>query len=300
MAATSKGNYGVQILGIFPEQEKKITKISEKLVSGTYLYKLKRNPIVIGEKLADKLGLKVNSKVVLNFQDAENNTIAVSFRVEGIFKSNSSVFDMGTVFVKYQDLAQLTGLEGKIHEIAILCNKIDSADSVKDKVYTDNKVETWGQIAPEMGYAQQTMSSFIYIFMGIILIALAFGIVNTMLMAILERKHELGMLMSVGMTKSKIFGMIVLETVFLVLIATPVGVLLSYWSIHYFGVYGIDLASVAKGLESLGIGSRIYTNLPKDMYFIITLMTLFVAVLSAIFPARRALKLNPAEAVKAN
>ncbi len=300
MAATSKGSYGVKILGIFPSQEKEVTKISQKLIAGTYLNKLKRNPMLIGAKLAHKLGVKEHAKVVLNFQDMDNNTIAVSFRVEGIFKSASSVFDQGTIFVKYQDLAQLTGLNGGIHEIAILCHKIDDTEMVKQKINTPNKIDTWAQIAPELGYAQQTMSSFIYIFMGIVLLALAFGIINTMLMAILERKHELGMLLSVGMNKRKVFVMIVLETIFLVLIAAPIGILLSYWSIYYFGIHGIDLASISQGLESLGIGSRVYTYLPLNMYFTITFMTLVVAVFSAIFPARRALKLKPAEAVKAN
>lgn len=298
MAATAKGNYGVQILGIHPEQEKNITNISQKLTEGTYLYKLKRNPILIGKKLADKLGVKINSKVILNFQDVDNNIIASSFRVEGIFKTGNSVFDVGTVFVKNKDISELTGLEGKIHEIAILCDKIDDTEIVKGEINTSNIVESWDEISPELGYAQQTMSSFIYIFMGIILIALAFGIVNTMLMAILERKHELGMLLSIGMNKYKIFSMIIMETIFLAMIATPLGMLLSYWSISYFGKYGIDLASVAQGLESLGIGSRIYTFLPSILYFTITLMTLLVALLSAIIPARRALKLNPAEAVK--
>jgi ABC-type lipoprotein release transport system permease subunit len=298
MAASAKGNYGVQIQGIFPKNEKKITDISKKIVQGTYFTKFKRNPIVVGKKLADKLGLKVKSKIVLNFQDAENNTIAQSFRVEGIYKSASSVFDMSTVFVKHVDMANLTNLEGKVHEVAILCHKIDDVANIKKQLITPNKVESWAEISPELGYAEQTMSSFIYIFMGIILMALAFGIINTMLMAILERKHELGMLISVGMTKRKVFSMILMETIFLTLIATPIGMLLSFWSINYYGRVGIDLSAVAAGLESLGIGSRIFTVLPTDLYFSITLMTLIVAMLSAIIPARRALKLNPAEAVK--
>jgi len=187
-----------------------------------------------------------------------------------------------------------------MHEVSILCYKIDEVPLLKSQLTTENKVESWAEIAPELGYAQETMSSFIYIFMGIILMALAFGIINTMLMAILERKHELGMLLSVGMNKRKVFSMILLETLFLTLIATPVGMLLSFWSINYYGKKGIDLSSVAQGLESLGIGSRIYTELSTDLYITITLMTLFVALVSAIIPARRALKLNPAEAVKVN
>lgn len=298
MASTAKGNYGVSIMGIFPEQEKNVTNISQKLKEGTYLYKLKRNPIIIGKKLADKLGVKIESKIVLNFQDTDNNTIASSFRVEGIFKTTNSVFDQGTVFVKYKDVAYLTGLEGKFHEIAILCDKIDNSETVESQIKTSNLIESWDVISPELGYAQEVMSNFIYIFMGIILLALAFGIVNTMLMAILERKRELGMLLSIGMNKRNVFSMIMIETIFLALIATPIGMLLSFWSIKYFGKYGIDLSSVATGLESLGIGSKIFTYLPVTMYFNITLMTLAVAFISAIIPARKALKLKPAEAIK--
>jgi ABC-type lipoprotein release transport system permease subunit len=299
MASTARGNYGVQILGIHPEKEEQVTNISQKLVEGTYFTRFKKNPIVIGQKLAEKLGVQLKSKVILNFQDAENNTIAMGFRVEGIFKSINSLFDEGTVFVKYEDLASVVNLTGQYHEIAIMCDKLENSELVKNQINTNNLVESWDQISPELGYAQETMSSFIYIFMGIILIALAFGIINTMLMAILERKHELGMLMSVGMNKRKIFSMILLETIFLALIATPLGILLSYWSISYFGKYGIDLSAVAKGLESLGVGARIYTELPGHLYINITIMTLIVALFSAIFPARRALKLKPAEAVKA-
>jgi ABC-type lipoprotein release transport system permease subunit len=298
MASSAKGSYGVQIQGILPKKEKTITDVSERLIAGTYFSKFKRNPIVIGKKLADKLGLKVKSKLVLNFQDSENNTLAQSFRVEGIYKSASSIFDMSTVFVKHQDVANLTGLQGQMHEVAVLCHKIEDVTTLKEQLKTPNKVESWGEISPELGYAQETMSSFIYIFMGIILMALAFGIINTMLMAIIERKHELGMLISVGMNKTKVFGMILMETLFLSLIATPIGMLLSFWSINYYGRVGIDLSSVAAGLESLGIGSRIFTELPTNLYFSITLMTLLVALFSAIIPAKRALKLNPAEAIK--
>jgi ABC-type antimicrobial peptide transport system permease subunit len=101
------------------------------------------------------------------------------------------------------------------------------------------------------------------------------------------------------MNKRKVFSMIILETIFLALIATPIGVLLSFWTIQYYGYHGIDLSAVATGLESLGMGSRIFTELPLPMYINITIMTLVVALLSAVIPARKALKIKPAEAVKA-
>tara|TARA_B100001971_G_scaffold33767_1_gene28610 strand:- start:378 stop:1598 length:1221 start_codon:yes stop_codon:yes gene_type:complete len=302
MAANSNGSYGVQIVGINPAEEKKLTSISDKLIEGTYLNKFKRNPIIIGNALADKLNLNLRSKIVITLQDINSNIVSTSFRVEGIFKTSSSMFDEATLFVKMDDLEQITGLSGQIHEIAILANSIDNTEKIKSNLNKDilgSKAETWSDIAPELGYANEMMSRFIYIFMGIIFLALAFSIINTMLMAVLERKKELGMLMSVGMNKSRIFSMITLETLFISALATPIGMLLSFWTISYFGEVGIDLSIVAKGLESLGIGTRIYTFLPRQLYINITFLSLLVTFVSALFPARRALKLNPVEAIKA-
>ena len=301
MAASAKGTYGVQILGIYPPEEKKVTAISKHLVKGTYFEKFKRNPVVLGEKLANKLGLKIKSKIILTFQNNSGDLVSFAGRVEGIFKTNSSVFDKSSIFVKQKDLTNYTGLGDKIHEIAILTSSMEMVEIVKSdlkKIGKDYNVESWDELSPELGYAQEMMGTMIYIFMGIILLALSFGIVNTMLMAVLERKKELGMLMAVGMNKKRIFFMIVLETLFLAMIATPIGMLLSKFSIEYFGVNGIDLSSVAQGLESFGIGSKIYTYLPNDMYFRITLFTLIVTLIASIFPARRALKLNPVEALR--
>jgi ABC-type lipoprotein release transport system permease subunit len=189
-----------------------------------------------------------------------------------------------------------------VHEIAILCHSIDQADELKavlSSEFPEDKIETWSEISPELGYADEMMSTFIYIFMGIILVALSFGIINTMLMAVLERKRELGMLMSVGMNKTRVFLMILLETLFISSIATPVGIVLSYWIIVHFGEHGIDLSVVGKGLENFGIGHRVYTSLPVTLYFNISVMTLIITFISSLFPARRALKLDPAEAVRA-
>jgi len=300
MVNTASGSAGIQIIGIYPEQEKKLTTISTKLVEGTYFTKFKKNPVVIGEKLANKLKLNVKSKLVTSIQDLDNNIISTSFRVEGIYKTQNSMFDESTIFVRADDLKNTLGLTNQIHEIAILCQSIDQTDDVKAELQSklkNDKVETWGEISPELGYAQEMMGTMIYLFMGIVLLALAFSIVNTMLMAVLERKKEIGMLMAVGMTKRKIFLMITFETIFISMVATPIGMALSFITIEYFGKNGIDLSSVAEGLSSLGIGSKIYTFLPAELYINITLLTLLIAFLASLFPAKRALKLKPTEAI---
>ncbi len=301
MISSPKGAYGVRLLGIIPEEEQHVSDIHSLLTSGTYFAKFKKNPAVIGQKLAEKLNVKIKSKIVVSFQGANNDLTSAAFRVEGIYKSTSSRYDEYNVFVKQKDLNKLASLGDDIHEVAIInksLNEVEQETAVLKSVFPSLEIRSWDEVAPELGYAQEIMSKAIYIFMGIILFALAFGIINTMLMAILERKRELGMLMSIGMNKIKLFVMIVFETVFLSVISVPVGMFLSYIFIGYFESKGIDLSSVAAGLENLGVGAIIYPHLPTHLYFTITLMTVIVAFISSLIPAKKALALNPAEAVR--
>lgn len=161
-------------------------------------------------------------------------------------------------------------------------------------------VKTWDELSPELGYANELMSIALSIFILIIILAMSFGIINTMLMAVLERKRELGMLLSVGMNKRKVFSMILNETLFISLIGGPVGLLGAWLTISHFGKKGIDLSSLGKGLDSLGIGSTIYTRLDNHLYFVIALIIILTAILASIYPSIRALRMNPVEAVRQN
>jgi len=151
-------------------------------------------------------------------------------------------------------------------------------------------------LATGMRMMVQMMDTYTYYIVGIIMLALLFSIVNTMLMAVLERVRELGMLMAVGMNKSKVFALIVLETIFLALIGGPLGLIFSYLSVSYFGKVGIDVGSST--YEDLGFASKVFTQLSSETYLIVTAMVIGMAIIAAIYPARRALKLKPAEAIR--
>ena len=302
MASTAHGSEGVRLIGINPDAEKNITNVHQSMVKGSYFNSVKSKPAIIGEKLAEKLKIDVKKKIYLTFVDKDGNQQRLKLKVEGLFKTASSLFDRTNIYMKQQDLQKILNDKSAIHEIGIICEDLALVNNLAEVINVEspnNKAETWGQIAPELGFAQEIMGSVIYIFMGIILIALSFGIINTMLMAVLERKKELGMLMSVGLNKRKVFLMVVFETVFISVVAAPIGIFLSYMLISYFGNHGIDLSSVGEGLEELGIQTRVYTKLSFGNYINISILTLVVTFLSSLIPARRALKLNPAEAVRA-
>ncbi|MEO2067127.1 MAG: FtsX-like permease family protein [Flavobacteriaceae bacterium] len=301
MLSNSTGSYGVNVLGIDPEFEIKVTSVYTKIVEGDYFESKRENTMIVGKKLADKLNLRLRSKVVITFQDVNGYITSLLFRIEGIFKSGNSMFDDYNVFVKNNSIfSNLPDLNG-YHEIPILTINDDVTESLKldlQKIDNTLDVKFWGDIAVELAYANKMMNTFLYIFMLIVLSGLSFGIINTMLMAILERKKEIGMLMSIGMSKVYIFLMICLETVFLSLVAIPFSVLITYITIDYFSVSGIDLSIVGSGLENFGIGTILYLKLPYEYYFNLSLLVILISFISSMFPAIRALKINPAEATK--
>ncbi len=306
MLSNSTGSYGVNVIGIDPESEMKVTNVYKKIIEGDYFESKRSNTMVVGKKLADKLNLRLRSKVVIAFQDVNGDITSLLFRIEGVFKSGNGMFDDYNVFVKNSSIFSNISDLNSYHEIPILTNNGGvTTNSINESLKLDLRkinntldVKSWDEIAVELAYANQMLSSFLYIFMLIVLSGLSFGIINTMLMAILERKKEIGMLMSIGMTKIYIFLMICFETVFLSLVAIPFGLLITYFTVDYFSVSGIDLSVVGSGLENFGVGTILYLKLPIEYYLNLSLLVILISSISSIFPAIRALKINPVEATK--
>ncbi|MEM1124606.1 MAG: FtsX-like permease family protein, partial [Bacteroidota bacterium] len=154
------------------------------------------------------------------------------------------------------------------------------------------------EISPEVQLYESQIDISSAIFTTIFMLALIFGIINTMLMAVLERNRELGMLMAVGMNKRKVFGMIVLETLFLGVFAAPIGLLLGWLTITYFGNTGIDLSAFSSSMEQFGLETQVYTELPAKYYVSLALSVLVTAILAALYPAWKAISLRPVEAIR--
>lgn len=293
---------GVTVYGISPAAEEKQIGLNDNLIEGDYFESGKSNEIFIGEKLAEKLKIKLRSKVVVTFTDIESNMVSAAFRVGGIYRSRNLSLDEVNVYVQKQSLDNLLGLKSsESNELAILLKNESALDSFKSDVQLmvpHKKVEDWMDLSPELELVIESFHLYTYIITGIILLALTFGIVNTMLMSVLERIRELGMLMAIGLNKKKIFIMIMLETLFLTLIGCPVGLLVGWLSVLVLGSIGINIAIFSEGLASYGFSSIIYPALDSQNYWTVAIMCLITALLSAIYPAFRALQLNPAESIR--
>jgi ABC-type lipoprotein release transport system permease subunit len=250
----------------------------------------------------EALDYRIRNKVQITISDKEGNPIQGIFRVCGIFKTTNTGFDQTSVFVNTGELAKLYGGDEILtHEIAILLSNIEDADTVREKLSRfsgDNLVRTWKELAPDAAMMNDYMAMYYFIFIGIIMLALAFGIINTMLMAILERTKELGMLMAIGMNRRKIFNMIMLETIFLTVVGAVVGMISGWAIIEVLGKTGIHFTGWGEGFEAIGFAARVYPVVTLKFFVFTTIMVIATAIISSIWPARKALKLNPVEALR--
>lgn len=299
--STASGSNGVKVFGVYPNQEAKITDIKNKIIQGGYFDNISRNPVVISEKTAKKLKLRLRSKLILTFTHLNGEITSAAFRVNGIYKTSNAQYDEANLFVRAEDLNQLSGIGNSAHEIAILLKSNDALETIQkelQKDYPDLMVENWLEIVPLMRHAVDMMDQTLAIFIFIILLAVMFGIINTMLMAILERYRELGILMAIGMNKLRVFNLITMETIFLSMIGTPIGLFFGFLTINYFRNNGLNMGAFSEAFANIGYSSIIFPHLDPVNYLLITLQVFFVSIIAAIYPAIKALGLKPIEAIR--
>jgi ABC-type lipoprotein release transport system permease subunit len=369
MISSNRAAAGTVVIGINPEDEKKVSELYKHLVDSNSLYfeGIKRRPILIGHKMAEKLKVHLRSKVAISFVDLNGVSVREVFRIVGIYKTQNTGFDGMNVFIRFDDAKRMLGFKAdESHEIAILLKEMMQTDefslSLKnkytkfsinnssllklrndsipkeifakletiksDKIYNYSEfqkkmntelgedeftqykkqidavseqglsIREWKQISPELAMQSTWLDFMVYVFVGIILAALGFGIVNTMLMVVLERIREIGMLIAIGMNRKRVFSMIILESVMLSLTGGIAGIILGWLIVTSLNTSGVDMSVFSKGMQALGYPSLIYPTVSFANYVQITIMVILTGILSAIYPALHAIKLKPAEAIR--
>ncbi|MCG9623784.1 ABC transporter permease [Vibrio mediterranei] len=306
MMASARSTRGVTVLGIDSTNERDFTPIAERLVDGEWLDEKGRNPILVSAKNAQRLKLRVGSKVVITFTDPEGEVTGAAFRVRGIFKTPSSAYDDGHVLVRKSDIQSLAQLNG-VHEYAVQVTAKANADSeeqvrhvvsdLQSLIPSGNVVQGWYQLQPLLATMINTMKISNQVMLTVFVVAMAFGIVNIMLMSVFERTQEFGVLMAVGMQKHKIFMLVMLETVLLGSLGAVLGIVFSKALIAILGHTGLSLGSMAQGLGAYGVDTLLFPTVSNEQYLMVFVTVFIASIVAALYPARQILKQKPVEAM---
>jgi len=303
LVSSSESSSGITIVGIDPQKEPKVTTINDLVIQGKYLGGDGPFQVLIGQGLAEKLKVGLGDKIVLMAQDLTGDIGSGAYRVKGIFKTASPDFDKYMVYLNLKDSQKLLNLGDRISEVAISIDTPRNPETVQKTILIkldsqEYEVLTWKEIIPIMVSQIESSYEMMYILFLLICIAMGFGIVNTLLMAIMERIREFGIMMSLGVRPQKIFRLVVTESFLLCLSGLVLGNLLSYFLVFYVGKKGLNLSIFSKSLETFGVGYIIYPHLTLSMFLIGAATVLAMGILASLYPGYKASRLRPVEALR--
>jgi ABC-type lipoprotein release transport system permease subunit len=307
---------GVIVSGVDPDVEPRVSKIEAKaaIVAGEALPKARAPraegelpPVVIGRRLADQLHVSVGDRATITLRPAGNGAARTgAFRVEGVFETGVRDVDGGWVEIPIDAAQRLAAAgDGVTMLAALLPNVADTArytDAVaRDLAARDVEVLPWPKVAPELYATILLDEGSMYLMMVIVFLVVAAGILNTVLMGVLERTREFGVLLAIGTTPRRIVAIVLCEAAILGAISIAAGLAVGLLGNHHFATAGLDVREVlGGGVETSGIllPDKFYAHLAATKVAWSTAAVLALVVLGAVYPALRASRLEPVEAIR--
>ncbi len=268
------------------------------VISGEYLSPDDREAILIGRPMAEKLSLNVGDRVGLSLNTADGDVQDQTFIVKGIYTTNTYGFDSATVFLPLAKAQAITRTENHASTIFVLLNDTALTDSVVSALNVSNlEIKTWRDLNALFVEYETMAESYIGIFYMIILAISASVIINTLIMSVYERTREIGILSAIGMRGNRIMMLFLAESSMLAIGGVLMGLVIGVLATLYFNRNGFYIGNM--GLSGIMITDTIYAKLTMDNLINLTIMTFVVTILSGLYPAVMASRMQPVAALRA-
>ncbi len=300
--SNARNSAGISIVGIDPEREKDVSFIGSAVTQGVYLSADTPYGILIGEKLAHKFETGLGKKLVVMAQDAEGKIASGGYRIAGIFSAEMRDTEEQVAFVHLDSLKKLLKVGNGISMVTLLAPSHDMTDSLvrdlKPKLPKGTALFTWRELQPLTNAMLDLWNSMMYLWYLVVFVAIGFGLVNTMLMAVLDRIREFGMLKAIGMKPGRIALLILLESLALIILGAVVGNAVTFAFVAWLGKVGINLSALAEGMNAIGIPHIIYPALSMKDFLPANGTVLILGLLVCLYPAIKGARISPVEAMR--
>ncbi len=297
-------SFGTAIFGIDPDKEKKCTTLLTRIKKGNFFYSDSSDEIVLGQTLFENLKAKIGDSIVLLAQGYDGSMGNLKYKITGTVKTGSQQLDAMAAFIPFKSAQDLLLLYGKAHSIAIKLDNLEQVSLMKEKIIAEipNKnlsVLSWQELLPELLQSIELDNISGIFFLAILIIVVAFGILNTVLMSVTERFREFGVALAIGISNKKLMLIVMLETLFLVFIGLLIGNLIGYGIVYYFHYHPyIFTGDMAKMYEMYGFSPKLQTDLSIPVFLNTSILILITAVITSIYPLIKLFKLEALKGIR--
>jgi ABC-type lipoprotein release transport system permease subunit len=302
LAASGEVTKGVMVVGIDPQRENGATSLEDKLVSGQYL-DATGNEVLLGEGLAERLNLSLNDTLILIGQGYHGATAAGKYTIKGLLHFGSPDLNDRMLFMPIITAQELYSAENMITSYVLMLTETKNPDATANRVRNllsqKYEVMTWEEIMPEIKQHIESDKGSGKIFQAILYLLVAMGIFGTMLMMMVERSYELGMLMAIGMRKSKMIFLLVLESVLTVMGGCVIGISLSIPVVHYLKIHPIRFTGeMGSSWERWGFEPVLPASTEAEHFISQGIIVLCIGLALSIYPIWKVVKLDPVSSMK--
>ena len=307
IAATDERSVGIEVMGVEPDTEQSVSKLTNNIISGTYLDNGASFPVILGKGLSKKLKVDLGGEITLLGQTKDRSVAAGVFEVVGIFDSGIAELDRQVAQITLADFDNTFEMNSSAHLIAgRVSNLSDLAPTLKrvnelidsDKLLSNLVVHSWSKLLPGLRESINLDQASSWLFFSSLVLIVAFLVLNTFLMAVLERTKEFGVMLSIGSKNKLLVKMVLLEAVFLTIVGIAVGILAGCAVLAYLGQVGFYVPGSEEISKMWNLPTRIYTEISAKSLTLGPTVVTISCLLSALPPAIYVLKLRPLDALR--
>lgn len=307
LAQSSRESRGILLTGVDPQRELAVNPFLKKLPPKDMVRTLDGRDAVLGSRLLKELKIGLGNKFVVTVQSRTGELVSELFRVRGVVETGLKEVDGSLILVGRERAARMGGIPGEIHELAVILAEAEADRTVHPAIERllagrdDLRVVTWERAMPNLANAiklDYASQKFIFV---IILAIVTIGVVNTLLMSVMERIREFGVILALGASAGRLRRMILAEAAVLGLVAMALGSLLGSLATWYLVVHGIDLQAFIS--EELEFGGVVFDPVLRAIWDLrwmvrIALYVVGLCLLASLYPAVKAARIEPAEAMR--
>ena len=305
VASNARHSTGIILVGIDPAQENGVSFIGDGVTDGRMIAPEDENAIVVGQALLEKFETRIGRKLILMSQDADREIASRAFKIRGVYRARLAATEKQFVFVSKSSAQKMLNIGNGVSEISIVIDDHEKTGPMAETIRallkdTGLEIYTWKDLLPMLKSYLEIFNGFIFLWYLVVFVAMAFGIVNTLLMAVFERMREFGLLKALGMKPALILRSVLIESGIILILGLAAGNLLAMASVMIVAAAGIDLSALSAGFEYAGMSSVIYPELVWRDVLLANGVVLLLGLVVSVYPAVKAARITPVEAMAHN